>query len=87
MGRFNCLATVVLSGPRLQTTAARLLGSIDAMSTPSRPDLLLSAAPLGPDGVVLRAAGLSVERIGATLRQYLAIVPALLGDDPWACKF
>jgi hypothetical protein len=32
-------------------------------------------------------AGVSVEQVGAALRQYLAVVPSLLGDDPWACKF
>jgi urease accessory protein len=87
MGRFNCLATVVLSGPELQTTATRLLGSLASAAVPPRADLLLSVAPLADEGVVLRAVGLSVEQVGAALRQYLAVVPALLGDDPWACKF
>lgn len=87
MDRFNCLATVVLTGPELQTTAARLLGSLAAASVPRRADMLVSGAPLGRDGLVLRVAGLSVEHVGASLRQYLSVVPALLGDDPWACKF
>jgi urease accessory protein len=85
--RFNCLATALLSGPPLKTTAARLLGSLAAAPVPRRADLLLSASPLGDDGVLLRMAGASAEQIGTSLRQYFAIVPALLGDDPWACKF
>jgi urease accessory protein len=48
---------------------------------------LLSAAPLGEDGVLLRLAGVSVEQVGATLQQHLGIVSALLGDDPWACRW
>ena len=87
MDRFNCLASAVLSGPALKTTAARLAGSLGSAAAPRRADLLLSAAPLGEDGVILRLAGLSVEHVGAALRQYLAIVPTLLGDDPWACRW
>ncbi len=87
MDRFNCLAMAVLSGPALRTTAAQLAGSLGSAAVPKRADLLVSAAPLGDDGVLLRVAGVSVEQVGAALRQYLAVVPSLLGDDPWACKF
>jgi urease accessory protein len=87
MDRFNCLATVMMAGPAFQAVAAGLLGSLAVAAVPRRADMLLSAAPLDGDGVVLRAAGLSVEQVGASLRQYLAIVPSLLGDDPWSCKF
>jgi hypothetical protein len=37
--------------------------------------------------VVLRLAGMSVEQVGSSLRQFLNFVPSLLGDDPWSCKF
>jgi urease accessory protein len=90
MGRFNCLALAVVLGPALRATAARLAGSIGSAPAPRHADLLLSAAPLGPgssDGVVLRMAGVSVEQVGAALRQHLNVVPSLLGDDPWGCKF
>ena len=87
MDRFTCLAMAVLSGPALRTTAAQLAGSLGSAAVPKRADLLVSAAPLGDDGVLLRVAGVSVEQVGAALRQYLAVVPSLLGDDPWACKF
>lgn len=87
LDRFNCLAMAVLLGPALRSTAAQLLGSLGSASVPRRADLLVAAAPLGDDGLLLRAAGVSVEQVGAALRQYLAVVPALLGDDPWACKF
>ena len=87
MDRFNCLATAVLLGPALKTTAARLAGSLGSAAVPRRADLLLSAAPLGEDGVLLRLAGLSVEQVGAALQQSLAIVTTLLGDDPWACRW
>ena len=87
MGRFNCLALAVVSGPALRATATRLAGSIGSAPAPRRAELLLSAAPLGDDGVVLRIAGVSVEQVGAALRQHLSVVTSLLGDDPWSCKF
>jgi urease accessory protein len=77
----------VLSGPAVRATATQLAGSLGSAPVPKRANLLISAAPLGDDGVLVRVAGISVEQVGAALRQYLAIVPALLGDDPWACKF
>jgi len=87
MDRFACLAMAALSGPALRTTAIQLAGSLGSAPAPKRGNLLVSAAPLGDDGVLLRVAGVSVEQVGAALRQYLAVVPSLLGDDPWACKF
>jgi urease accessory protein len=86
MDRFNCLALTVLLGPALKTTVARLAGALGSAPVPRRADLLVSAAPLGDDGIVLRIAGVSVEQVGAALRQYLGVVPSLLGDDPWTCK-
>ena len=69
MDRFNCLAMAVLSGPALRTTAAQLAGSLGSAPAPKRANLLVSAAPLGEDGVLLRVAGVSVEQVGAALRQ------------------
>ena len=89
MNRFNCIATVVVSGPAVRAAAARLAGEIDTAPLARRADLLMSAAPLasGDDGMLLRLAGLSVEHVGGTLRRLLNFVPSLLGDDPWSCKF
>ena len=75
MDRFNCLAMAVVAGPAFRATAAQLAGSLGSAAVPRRADLLIAAAPLGDDGVLLRVAGLSVEQVGAALRQYLAIVP------------
>ena len=87
MDRFNCLATVVVAGPAFRATAAQLAGSLGSAAVPRRADLLIAAAPLGDGGVLLRVAGLSVEQVGAALRLYLAIVPTLLGDDPWGHRY
>jgi urease accessory protein len=89
MNRFNCVATVIVTGPAVRAAAARLAGEISTVALARQADLLVSAAPLADrdDGVVLRLAGMSVEQVGGVLRQFLNFVPSLLGDDPWACKF
>jgi len=89
MNRFNCVATVVVTGPAVRAAAARLAGEIDTTPLTRRADLLMSAAPLAgrEEGTILRLAGLSVDQVGAVLRQFLNFVPALLGDDPWSCRW
>jgi urease accessory protein len=87
MGRFDCVALAALSGPLVRSAATRLLGVMASAPAPARADVLLSAAPIADDGVLVRVAGRSAEQVGATLRQHLAFVPALLGDDPWACRW
>ena len=86
LDRFNCLAVVVLVGPLLTATAARLAASFSSTPVTSRADFLASAAPVGDDGVVLRFASRSTEQLAIALRQYLEILTTLLGDDPWIGK-
>jgi urease accessory protein len=88
MNRFNCVATVVVTGPAVRAAAERLAGEIDTAPLARRADLLMSAAPLtGGDGILVRLAGLSVEQVGGVIRRFLNFVPSLLGDDPWSCKY
>jgi urease accessory protein len=89
MNRFNCVATVIVTGPAVHAAAARLDGEINTTPLARRADMLMSAAPLagGDNGTVLRLAGMSVEQVGGVLRRLLNFVPALLGDDPWSCKW
>lgn len=86
MGRFNCVAWAVAIGPALRAAALRLAGSLDGAAVPRRSDLLLSAAPLEDDGVLLRVAGTSAQQVGAVLQQHLNFVPSLIGDDPWRIR-
>jgi len=88
MDRFNCVASVVVTGPAVRAAAARIAGEAGTAPLARRADLLMSAAPLaGDEGTLLRLAGLSVEQVGGALRQLLNFVPSLLGDDPWSCKW
>jgi urease accessory protein len=89
MSRFNCAATVIMTGPAVRAAAIRVAGEIGSAPLSRRSDLLMSSAPLagGDDGALVRVAGVSVERVGGMLREWLNFVPSLLGDDPWSCKF
>jgi urease accessory protein len=89
MNRFNCVATVIMTGPAVQAAAARLDGEIGTAPLARQADMLMSAAPLagGDTGTLVRVAGMSVEQVGGALRRLLNFVPSLLGDDPWSCKF
>jgi len=87
LGRFNCIAWAVAIGPAVRAAAIRLAGMLSEAAVPKRADVLLSAAPLEDDGVLLRVAGLSAQQVGAVLRQHLNFVPSLLGDDPWASRW
>jgi len=87
MNRFNCVAWAVVIGPAVRAAAVRLAGALGDAPIPRRADVLLSAAPLEDDGVLLRIAGTSAQQVGAVLKQHLNFVPSLLGDDPWSCRW
>jgi urease accessory protein len=86
LGRFNCIAWAIVLGPAVRAAANRLAGELADAPVRKRADVLLSAAPLDDDGVLLRVAGLSAQQVGAVLKQHLSFIPSLLGDDPWACR-
>lgn len=87
MGRFDVLALLVVAGAALRKEAAALVSEVEQRPIARRSDELVSAAPLGETGCVVRVAGRSVEHVGRCLRQMVGFVPALLGDDPWSRKW
>lgn len=86
MGRFNCLAMLLLVGPPLREAAARLLAELSAQPVMRRASLIGSVSPVH-DGALLRVAGEDVEAVGRELHRHLACLNELLGDDPWASKW
>ena len=83
LGRFEALATVLLVGPALASARQALAEHVGALPLTPRAGLVLSASPLGPDALVLRAAATSPEHLLRSAREWLAFLPSLLGDDPW----
>lgn len=86
LGRFNCIATILLLGPALVSVTARLLQAIKDEPVTRRSDLVFSASALA-GGAVFRAAGVSVEAVGRMIHHYLQPVSEQLGDDPWSRKW
>jgi urease accessory protein len=86
MGRFNCLALLVLTGPMVADAAARILAETETLPVTRRAELIVSASPIR-QGAVLRVAGESGEEVGREVRRHMAFAAELLGDDPWARKW
>ena len=86
MGRFNCLALVVVIGGIVQPFSARLLDEIARQPISRRAKLVSSASPI-KSGTLVRLAGESVEEVAQRIRQHLDFLPSLLGDNPWTRKF
>jgi urease accessory protein len=83
MGRFDVLCTIVLAGDLLRRPRAALAGSLSAVSLRPCADAVEQTNDLG-DVLVIRMASTSLEETLRTLRERLAFLPELLGDDPWA---
>lgn len=92
LGRHDVLATVAVIGPTLRDASAAAAKKVGQLPLGRLAPMIASAAPLpaatsGDDGWLMRIAGPSVETVGAFIRDCLAFVPGLLGDDPWARKW
>jgi len=86
LGRFNCLALVVVIGDALAAHAAPMLADIATQPVVPRAPLVLSGSPLR-NGVLLRVAGESLETVGREIQRQLRFIPDLLEDDPWSRKW
>jgi len=86
MGRFNCLALVVVIGDSLASQAAKILADVAALPVVARAPLIVSASPLR-HGVLLRVAGERLEDVDREIQRRLGFVPELLQDDPWSRKW
>lgn len=86
LGRFNCLATLLLIGPAVEPFARQALQDVASRPVTRRGSLIIAASPVG-SGVVVRIAGESTELVGREIHRHLQPLSALLGDDPWARKW
>jgi urease accessory protein len=87
MGRFDVVCSVAIVGPRFREDVRAIAETIAARPIERRADLLVSAAPLGDAGCLLRVVGRSTEQVSSVVRGYLSFLPCLLGEDPWARKW
>ncbi|HVV72426.1 MAG TPA: urease accessory protein UreD [Verrucomicrobiae bacterium] len=85
-GRFNCFATLLVTGALVQRTAVGILSEVGSCPVMRRGSLLLSASPT-TNGAVLRMASEELGSIENFLRRHLSPLAALLGDDPWSRRW
>jgi urease accessory protein len=86
MGRFNCLALLVITGPMVSEAAAAMLAEVETLPITRRAELIVSASAI-QQGAVLRIAGERGEEVSREVRRRLAFAAELLGDDPWSRKW
>jgi urease accessory protein len=87
MGRFDVLSSVAIVGPRFRENVRAIADTIAARAIERHADLLVSAAPLGDSGYLLRVIGRSTEQVAGEVRGYLSFLSCVLGDDPWTRKW
>ena len=87
MGRFDCIALLLLIGPALWEPAQTLLRFVGGQPVRRGAGLMFSASSLGEGGAIVRLAASDTESAAYWLRDRLDFLPALLGGDPWARKF
>jgi len=83
LGRFDVLCTILLAGELLHTARTSLASSLAVAPLHPRADAVEQANDVG-DALVVRLAAVSLEQALRTVRERLAFLPELLGDDPWA---
>jgi urease accessory protein len=86
LGRFDVILLAFATGPGLAKGARELLAETARRPAPRRAPFVVSAAPVGDDGVLLRAAAESAEDAARELRRTLGFVWEALGDDPWSSR-
>lgn len=86
MGRFNCLATLLLIGRPLKSAAEILLNDIGSRPVEKQAPLVYGVSPVR-DGALLRVAGVEVEAVRREMQKQLTFLCDHLGDDPWARKW
>ncbi len=86
MGRFNCVATLLLMGKPLKAAIETLTQTLAAQPVEKRAAQICSVSPVR-DGVLVRMAGMEVENVRRELQHHLGFVAELLGDNPWARKW
>jgi urease accessory protein len=86
MGRFNCVALVLIIGGSVRHAGVRALEDIAARPITRAAPLVCSASPVS-NGALLRFAGERVEDVAREIHHHLAFIPALLHDDPWSRKW
>jgi len=86
MGRFDCMATLLLIGQPLKAAAGTLAQTLAVQPVERQAAQVCSASPVR-DGILVRIAGREVENVRRELQHHLGFVAEFLGDNPWTRKW
>ena len=87
LGGFEVCLTAVVTGPLVADAATAIVGAVSEMAIHRHADFVAAAWMLPDGGALLRMNGVSVEQVGAALRERLFFLGGLLGDDPFSRKW
>ena len=86
LGRFHCMALLVIIGKRFEEFTNLLLDEISR--EPVRPgESLIQTASAIPHGMVLRIIGVETEVVGQVLRHKVDFLSSHIGGNPWSRKW
>jgi urease accessory protein len=86
LGRFHCLATVVLAGPKMVEFSETIIAELKKEEPTQRGQLIESMSPFD-DGFVLRILGETTEMTSNRLKLRLGFLKTLLDETPWDRKW
>ena len=86
LGRFHCLATVVLAGPGVEQAGERILADLSKEATAPGSSVIESVSPFD-NGFVLRMLGMTTEKTSNRLKHRLVFLKTLLNETPWERKW
>ncbi len=86
LGDYDCVAAVLLVGPKLTSAATSLTETIGRQPVERAGDLLCAVSPI-EQGAIMRLAGKSTAIVADCIRQKLGFLNDLVGQDPWSRKW
>jgi urease accessory protein len=86
LGRFHCMAMVVLIGKQLAQAVGEQLRRIAAKPIEPGARLMDGASPV-PHGMLMRVIGETTDSVARYLGSALAFLGEVLGETPWARKW
>ena len=86
VGRFHCLAVVVLVGKVLEAAGEKILQEIAEQPVESNSSLIETVSPLD-GGLILRIAGITTQLVADCVTRRLCFLESFLGETPWARKW
>lgn len=86
LGRFNCLAMVVLIGEKLATACHDLLQTIYEQPVDPGASVVDTASPI-KHGAIWRILGENPEQVFQSLKSRLRFLQEIVGESPWSRKW